>query len=223
MICLVSDFDGTLYDDNFLNNLKSVREFMEDGNIFVIATGRTFQNIKAKTQELNIPYDYLICSDGAAIYDKSDNLIYNKYLDKKIKEDIIQDLKNDKRVKTIMLDDNNDLISNIEVDTSRILVKTYNDFDYADIINQLRQTYRLLKIYKSPNWINISYETKDVAISYLEKIISPSKLYVVGDSDNDIEMIEKYDGYIMKKNNSCVNNNYKVIDSIENLIHIIKN
>lgn len=223
MICLVSDFDGTLYDDNFLNNLKSVREFMEDGNIFVIATGRTFQNIKAKTQELNIPYDYLICSDGAAIYDKGDNLIYNKYLDKKIKEDIIQDLKNDKRVKTIMLDDNNDLISNIEVDTSRILVKTYNDFDYADIINQLRQTYRLLKIYKSPNWINISYETKDVAISYLEKIISPSKLYVVGDSDNDIEMIEKYDGYIMKKNNSCVNNNYKVIDSIENLIHIIKN
>lgn len=223
MICLVSDFDGTLYDDNFLNNLKSVRKFMNDNNIFVIATGRTFQNIKAKTQELNIPYDYLICSDGAAIYDKGDNLIYNKYLDKKIKEDIIQDLKNDKRVKTIMLDDNNDLISNIEVDTSRILVKTYNDFDYADIINQLRQTYSLLKIYKSPNWINISYETKDVAISYLEKIISPSKLYVVGDSDNDIEMIEKYDGYIMKKNNSCVNNNYKVIDSIENLIHIIKN
>lgn len=223
MICLVSDFDGTLYDDNFLNNLKSVRKFMNDNNIFVIATGRTFQNIKTKTQELNIPYDYLICSDGAAIYDKGDNLIYNKYLDKKIKEDIIQDLKNDKRVKTIMLDDNNDLISNIEVDTSRILVKTYNDFDYADIINQLRQTYRLLKIYKSPNWINISYETKDVAISYLEKIISPSKLYVVGDSDNDIEMIEKYDGYIMKKNNSCVNNNYKVIDSIENLIHIIKN
>ena len=31
--------------------------------------------------------------------------------------------------------------------------------------------------------INISYETKDVAISHLEKIISPSKLYVVGDSD----------------------------------------
>lgn len=223
MICLVSDFDGTLYDDNFLNNLKSVRKFMNDNNIFVIATGRTFQNIKTKTQELNIPYDYLICSDGAAIYDKGDNLIYNKYLDKKIKEDIIQDLKNDKRVKTIMLDDNNDLISNIEVDTSRILVKTYNDFDYADIINQLRQTYSLLKIYKSPNWINISYETKDVAISYLEKIITPSKLYVVGDSDNDIEMIEKYDGYIMKKNSSYVNNNYKVIDSIENLIHIIKN
>lgn len=223
MICLVSDFDGTLYDDNFLNNLKSVREFMEDGNIFVIATGRTFQNIKAKTQELNIPYDYLICSDGAAIYDKNDNLIYNKYLDKKIKEGIIQDLKNDKRVKTIMFDDNNDLISNIEADTSRILVKTHNDLDNVNIINQLHRTYRLLKIYKSPNWINISYETKDVAISYLEKIITPSKLYVVGDSDNDIEMIEKYDGYIMKKNSSNANNNYKVIDSIENLIHIIKN
>lgn len=223
MICLVSDFDGTLYDDNFLNNLRSVREFMEDGNIFVIATGRTFKNIKAKTQELNIPYDYLICSDGAAIYDKNDNLIYNKYLDKKIKEGIIQDLKNDKRVKTIMFDDNNDLISNIEEDTSRILVKTYNDLDNVDIIDQLHQTYRLLKIYKSPNWINISYETKDVAISYLEMIITPSKLYVVGDSDNDIEMIDKYDGYIMKKNSYHVNNNYKVIDSIENLIHIIKN
>ena len=48
MKCLISDFDGTLYDNNFINNLKSIKEFIDDGNIFVVATGRTFKNIKKK-------------------------------------------------------------------------------------------------------------------------------------------------------------------------------
>ena len=32
MKCLISDFDGTLYDNNFINNLKSIKEFIDDGN-----------------------------------------------------------------------------------------------------------------------------------------------------------------------------------------------
>lgn len=222
MICLISDFDGTLYDDNLINNIESVRKFIDDGNIFVIATGRVFESIKRKTLELNIPYTYLICSDGSAIYDNNDNMIYNKYLSNSIKDELNNFLESDKRVSLINYDDNCKLLLNITNNISRIVAKTYNDLDSYTIIDTLKEKYPNLKIYKSPNWINISYETKDNAIKYLEKLIKIDKIYVIGDSDNDIEMIEKYNGYIMKKNTLTSKKNYKVIDSVEKLINIIK-
>ena len=80
MKCLISDFDGTLYDNNFINNLKSIKEFIDDGNIFVVATGRTFKNIKKKIVEAGIPYNYLICNNGLTIFDDKNNLIYSQKL-----------------------------------------------------------------------------------------------------------------------------------------------
>lgn len=222
MICLISDFDGTLYDDNLINNINSVKNFINDGNIFVIATGRVFESIKNKTKELDIPYSYLICSDGSVIYDKNDKVIYNKYLDSNIKDEIINKLQNDKRVSLINLDNNCKLIECSSHNASRIVAKTYIEKDNYDIIEELKKIYPNLKIYKSPNWINISFETKDNAIKYLESIIKLDKIYAVGDSVNDIEMIEKYNGYIMEKNTINFNHNYKVVSSVESLINIIK-
>ena len=222
MKCLISDFDGTLYDGNFINNLKSIKEFIDDGNMFVIATGRTFKNIKNKIVEAGISYNYLICSDGASIFDSNDNIIYNKYLDNDLKEKLTLRFQNDKRVSLINYDNNFELNGDVTQDTSRILIKTYKKTDYIQIIDELKKEYPYLKIYKSPNWINISIETKDVAITYLEKIIQIDKIYVVGDSYNDIEMISKYDGYIMANNTLDNDYNYKRVDTIEKLIDIIK-
>lgn len=222
MVCLISDFDGTFYDDNFINNINSVKNFINDENIFVIATGRVFESIKDKTRELDIPYSYLICSDGAVIYDKNDQVIYNKHLDNNIKDEIVNKLQSDKRVSLINLDNNCKLIECSSNDASRIVAKTYMEKDSYDIIDELKRTYPNLKIYKSPNWINVSFETKDNAIKYLESIINLDKLYVIGDSENDIEMIEKYNGYIMAKNTIKFNHNYKVVSSVEDLINIIK-
>ena len=56
----------------------------------------------------------------------------------------------------------------------------------------------------------------------MEKIIQIDKIYVVGDSYNDIEMISKYDGYIMANNTLDNDYNYKRVDTIEKLIDIIK-
>ena len=201
MKCLISDFDGTLYDNNFINNLKS---------------------IKKKIVEAGIPYNYLICSDGASIFDSNDNVIYNKYLDNNLKEKLTLRFKYDKRVSLINYDNNFELNCDVTQDTSRILIKTYKKTDYIQIIDELKKEYPYLKIYKSPNWINISIETKDVAITYLEKIIQIDKIYVVGDSYNDIEMISKYDGYIMANNTLDNDYNYKRVDTIEKLIDIIK-
>lgn len=218
MICLISDFDGTLYDGNFNKNLKSIKEFMSNKNVFIIATGRTFKSIKNKINEFMIPYDFLICSDGAVIYDKMDNVIYSKYISNDLKKMIISDLK-DKKIKLITFDNNFEITDNINENISRILIKTYNEETTCSLIKEVSKKYVDLMVYKSTNWINISTENKVDAIKYLERIIKAQKIYVIGDSCNDVKMLEEYDGYVVR--NNTLNKGYKVVNSVEHLINLI--
>lgn len=59
---LISDFDDTLYRDeeSLQINIKKIKEFRDKGNLFVIATGRSFISLEAKMKRYSIPFDYLI-------------------------------------------------------------------------------------------------------------------------------------------------------------------
>ena len=51
MKVLVSDYDKTFYVNEFdiKKNIKTVQEFRNLGNIFIIATGRSYLDFKKKT------------------------------------------------------------------------------------------------------------------------------------------------------------------------------
>ena len=55
-------------------------KFYRVKNKFIIITGRSYQGIKNDLIENNIPYDYLICNDGAKIFDKYDNVLKTEVL-----------------------------------------------------------------------------------------------------------------------------------------------
>ena len=80
MKLLVSDYDGTFNEDKNISkinsNIDAVKRFMDNGNLFAFATGRSFDSIKGETSRYKIPYDYLICNNGSAIFDRDDNLIF---------------------------------------------------------------------------------------------------------------------------------------------------
>lgn len=66
----VTDYDGTLNIRGKVPEkaLDAVRRWREAGNIFGIATGRDLSMILPETEKWQIPYDFLICCNGAAIY-----------------------------------------------------------------------------------------------------------------------------------------------------------
>ena len=75
MKVLASDFDNTLFVEeeiSFEENIKSIREFMLMGNIFIIITGRSYTDLKQMLNKYKIPYNYLFCEDGARIYNNMD-------------------------------------------------------------------------------------------------------------------------------------------------------
>ena len=60
MKVIASDFDNTLFvkdEDNMKKNIEAVDNFINEGNIFIIITGRSFTNIK---KDLSIDKSFII-------------------------------------------------------------------------------------------------------------------------------------------------------------------
>ena len=71
---LISDYDQTFYlnDEDIEKNKIYVEKFRKEGNIFVLATGRSYYDMQRKIEQYNIKYDYLIINHGASILDEND-------------------------------------------------------------------------------------------------------------------------------------------------------
>ncbi len=222
MKSIISDFDGTLHDQNFEKNIESIKKFVSSGNIFIINTGRTYESIYNAIKDYAIPYKYLICGDGAVIYDKSGHKIYDKYIDDTLKKQILESLTKYKDTREIVFDNNYTLIQNSNEKISRAFIKLTDiksDQKIADELNNNKN----IKSYLSAHWINISSKeiNKMVAIEYLEKKENLGTIYTIGDSVNDIEMLLKYNGYLMKINELKDDYHIPVVSSVEELIEII--
>ena len=89
MLLVASDFDGTLYvnDINIINkNIEYINKLRENNHLFAIITGRGLSIIEL-LKKYNISYDFLICENGAIIYDNKDNILgmfIERYLNKGI-------------------------------------------------------------------------------------------------------------------------------------------
>ena len=215
MNLLVSDFDGTFFDNNYKNNIKFIKK---THNIdFVIATGRNFSSLK---QDLKIKCKYYICNDGGYVLDSNYNLLYKNTINPKTIK-IIYD-----RIKKLEYDeyffDNIKCISkNILNNVNKVSIKIKGNIPNNDIkylIDGLTDVYA----YVSTNWINInSIESKkSKAIDFILNLNKYDKIYVIGNDINDVDMIKKYNGYFIDKKE---NSKFNILNSFLELESKIKN
>jgi len=133
MKILASDFDKTLYIqdlESFEKNINTIKKFISDGNIFIIITGRSYFNIKVLLNKYSIPYSYLICEDGAKIYDSNDYCISTVMIDPSIVNKIISIV--DDHLYNYLLDDGYNYTNNIN-DCVKIAIP-YDNFDDACLL-----------------------------------------------------------------------------------------
>lgn len=82
MKLVVSDLDGTLLNENSVisaETRETIHKLIESGVNFAIATGRGLKSTKIFRDMIGVNV-YLICNNGANIYDKEENLIYENYI-----------------------------------------------------------------------------------------------------------------------------------------------
>ena len=82
MKLVVSDLDGTLLNDDSevsLETIQAIKRLKEKGIEFAIATGRSFNSANKIRKKIGLEI-YLICNNGANIYNKNGELIKNNVM-----------------------------------------------------------------------------------------------------------------------------------------------
>lgn len=204
---LVSDYDQTFYigDEDIEKNKIAVNRFRNKGNIFIIATGRSYEDFMGKKKQYNIKYDYVIIDHGAMILDKNNNIIFEAIMPNEILDDLKNDLYIEKAERHFCCSLLESRVDFEHKNLTKVHVK-YSDLEYSnEVQKKLEEKYgNILNIYYvSGNSIEIvSKKTnKSKAIKLLsEKLkIGQDEIFTIGDGYSDIEMIKDYKGYAMKE------------------------
>ena len=203
---IVSDYDQTFYinDEDIEKNKIAVKNFMNKGNIFIIATGRSYFDLKNKVNEYNIDYDYCIINHGATVLDKNDNIMFNFPID----NDIIRNIKRDMLLERTL---NNFCCSLLESrvefehrDLTKINARYNSKNEAMDINKDINEKYNkyVNSYYVTKNSIEIiSKETnKSKAIQLLmDRLnINIKNIHTIGDGYSDIQMVKDFNGYCME-------------------------
>ena len=201
----VSDYDQTFYinDIDIEKNKKAVSEFEEKGNLFIIATGRSYLDFKNKAEAYNISYNYVILNHGATIIDNNDNIIYNCTIDNAIINKIKTEINIKKAVRFFCCSALESRVDINHKDLTKIHIK-YNTKEEAIEINKILNKYSqyINSYYVSDNSIEIisNKTNKSHAISLLKQKINidDKNIYTIGDGFSDIEMVKDFNGYCME-------------------------
>lgn len=212
MKLFVTDYDNTLFIDDvsILENIKMIKELQKNNFYVVISTGRSLPSIKEKIREYNIPFDYLTCADGSIIYDKNYEII--KFYE--IKKDIINEIINYKNQITheeiqISYENGYSNLLDLSKQISGINIVIHN----STITDKTNSLFNDLKTkFPSYNYLVYNHEpysfycikqknvSKAKGIEFLSEYLNIKRenIYVIGDSDNDLEMLIEYNGVCVK-------------------------
>ena len=89
-----SDFDGTLYVEGkgvTAADISSIRRWRAAGNKFGIVTGRGLSFILAGVEPYDIPYDFLVCTNGAVVFDGDGQMLSARRLDSSVLDELMED------------------------------------------------------------------------------------------------------------------------------------
>ncbi len=230
---LISDYDGTFYqnDLDIKKNIDKVTEFRTLGNLFVLATGRSYVDLKIMIDKYKIPYDYLILNHGALLLSKKLEILNVFTLDKELVGSVLEYANNNKDIYDVVLID---VFKKKVIDTSnavKIMLKLYSYDNALDVKKYIDERYTNIKCYyeKEDNHYLVEIVSSKASKSLMiEKIlvreeIKKDNVFTIGDGVNDIDMIRNFNGY--RVINSCkeldsITN--RVIDNVSDLIEKIK-
>jgi len=228
---LVSDYDQTFYinDLDIEKNKEAVNRFIEQGNIFTIATGRSYYDFKNKLNIYNFNYDYVILNHGATILDKNDNIIYHC----KINDYIILDIKEHLKLESAISNFCCSLLdSRVEFEHGNItkIHAKYSTKEEAmqinEIINNKFSSY-VNSYYVSGNAVEIISneidKSKAINLLITKLNIDTENIYTIGDGYSDIKMIQDYNGYCMDNSVEELKEMTKSYSSVSLLIEDIIN
>lgn len=212
MKLLISDFDGTLYQNNTIEDhvLLKIEKWQREGNYFMVATGRDYLSLIEKIKAYNIFPDFIIGNNGATInktiVTSLKKEIYPSLISRIMKNvNIIENIKisyivEDKIAsKKFVFDElNKQKISSFfqKNKLTQISLKAISVYSAFEFIKENTATFSDVRFLNNIETIDIvdCSVNKLVAIEMLNKRlgISTENTFTIGDGLNDLQMLTNY-------------------------------
>ena len=212
-ILLCSDFDGTLFNGEYIpeENMKAIKHFRENGGLFTLASGRNQQFLRPLFEgySFGVP---LINLNGAVIYDFDNDKVITERFMKGVTEEllyrILDEVEGVCRFSFFQKSGGirEEKRRGDKIDPAR-LVDLYkfavniegNSEDYIrgrDEIAKIMKNHCIVRSYEDYSEVLEPESTKAPNTRALARLVGADTLVCVGDYENDIEMIKEADiGY----------------------------
>ncbi|AYW49813.1 HAD family phosphatase [Tetragenococcus halophilus] len=212
MKLLISDFDGTLYQNNTIEDhvLQKIEKWQREGNYFIVATGRDYLSIIEKIKAYNIFPDFIIGNNGAtinnAIVTSLKKEIYPSLISRIMRNvNIIENIKisyiiEDKIAsKKFVFNELNKQKINSFFQKNKLMqislktISIYSAFEFIKENTAIFSDVRFLNNIETVDIVDCSVN-KLVAIEMLNKRlgISTENTFTIGDGLNDLQMLTNY-------------------------------
>jgi len=206
MKLFASDYDGTFLKHNYtqheLNeNIKQVEKWREDGNLFVFATGRDIPEMTNYMPD-GLTYDYLVCINGGIILDKNGAIILEEVIPQQVASEILGILKEHHIT--------NHYVSNTsKIGPGKITFSMDTPEAALNIANSLANQFEGKAAFFSNECCVdiISYGvSKATGVGMIAKrhSIIDDNIFCMGDSYNDLPMLNAYNGITLPGVNAAV-------------------
>lgn len=248
------DLDGTLYHNGINeDDANAIKNIQNEGVVFNIATGRIFSQAVKMTSNNNVNINgHYICENGAFIHDTNNDLVYKGTIDDNLVKKVANRFESESSHLYFKYDEKVVLIEDLKYtnnyNSEYIIDKEFlnkDSFDnlvgnigvMSDDIEELNRVELYLKsefsevldiYFSSQHTLNIVSKgvSKREGIKHICNIlnINENEIATIGDSPNDINMIEgvKY-GFAMENARDSVKAkaNY-IVKNVKEAIEVIK-
>lgn len=211
MKVLASDFDGTLiFNDKFRKkDLEKIKEFQKAGNLVGLCSGRPFKGVYEFCKKY-VDLDFYILCTGALVLDKDGNELFkstitkqslenyfNRYQDKyeiyiqANKQIYTYDKKDmDSMVRTVITS-----LNEVEGDIYGISMNAISDENARKVCLDIEENFPELATHQNKEYIDVTAKgcSKGLGINKLKEILNIEEIAGIGDSYNDIPMLETVD------------------------------
>lgn len=201
MKIIVSDIDSKINLNTDIELTRAINNFVVKGNLFIIATDKAINYIADMLALSSANIEYYICNDGAVIFDKYFNILYRKDMKQEIVRPIVNMLKDDENILEVFIDTSHGFSTDTNRIANGIIARPYDPVKANIVLNEITLKYPDVHGYINDNWLNLIdvNVNKAGSIEYLVNTynLSSSDIYVLGKDINDLEMMKKYNGYIL--------------------------
>ncbi len=219
---LASDYDGTLFHGSISEaDIEQINRFRAEGHYFGIVTGRSLDSINDEVKNRKIPVDFIIGNNGGAIQNHLNETLLLKTIDFSIIPQIIETIMefdpiyygiNDgyrvARVLRKQFDHPNPCATYVSIEeilenkVVSALFAGFNDRLIARLCTEhLNEKFNgLITAYPNKGGLDIcAYGiNKKSGVDYIANYLNfKSRIHVIGDSFNDVPMIEGFGGFAM--------------------------